>query len=147
MFYIGFRKKTRGQLADNPDMVLHQQQQQNVNSPHNTPSCTHNQIAVTISLLDTPPQPPTLVLQSCPRKLSFLHWFYKVVREQGCDYIGFIRLSARIVVFTLVLQGLSADHGVLHWFSNEISRTPRGHPGHGFAPTAVAHGKFTSQHP
>ena len=42
----------------------------------------------------------------CPRKVLFLHWFYKVVREKGCFYIGFIRLPAGNVVFTLVLQRL-----------------------------------------
>ena len=31
------------------------------------------------------------------------HWFYYVVREKGWSYIGFARLSAKKVVFTLVL--------------------------------------------
>ena len=48
-----------------------------------------------------------LVLLGCPRKWLFLHWFYKVVREKCCFYIGFIRLSAKNVVFTLVLRRLS----------------------------------------
>ena len=34
----------------------------------------------------------TLVLQGCPRKVLFLHWFYKVVREKCCFYIGFTRV-------------------------------------------------------
>ena len=65
----------------------------------------------------------TLVLQGCPRKVlafqsvckvvrekcCFL-WFYKVVREKCCFYIGFTRLSAKKVVFTLVLEGLSAKN-------------------------------------
>ena len=34
----------------------------------------------------------TLVLQGCPRKVLFLHWFYKVVREQYCFCIGFRRV-------------------------------------------------------
>ena len=46
-----------------------------------------------------------LVLLGCPRKVLFLHWFYKVVREKYCFYIGFTRLSTKSVVFTLVLQG------------------------------------------
>ena len=49
-----------------------------------------------------------LVFLGCPRKRLFLHWFYKVVREKCCFYIGFTRLSAKSVVFTLVLQWLSA---------------------------------------
>ena len=33
-----------------------------------------------------------LVLQGCPRKVLFLHWFCKVVREKCCFYIGFTRV-------------------------------------------------------
>ena len=33
-----------------------------------------------------------LVLQGCPRKMLFLHWFYKVVREKCCFYIGFTKV-------------------------------------------------------
>ena len=33
-----------------------------------------------------------LVLLGCPRTRLFLHWFYKVVREQCCLYIGFRRV-------------------------------------------------------
>ena len=33
-----------------------------------------------------------LVLLGCPRKRLFLHWFYKVVREKCCFYIGFTRV-------------------------------------------------------
>ena len=51
-----------------------------------------------------------LVFLGCPRKMLFLHWFYKVVREKCCFYVGFTRLSANNVVFTLVLQGLSAQN-------------------------------------
>ena len=51
-----------------------------------------------------------LVFLGCPRKRLFLHWFYKVVREKGCFYTGFIRLSAKNVVFTMVLQGLSTKN-------------------------------------
>ena len=60
--------------------------------------------------------PPTkiiekaLVFLGCPRKSLFLHWFYKVVREKACFYSGFTRLSAKNVVFTLVLKGLSAKN-------------------------------------
>ena len=36
----------------------------------------------------------TLVLQGCPRTVVFLQWFYKVVSDKGCFYIGFTRLSA-----------------------------------------------------
>ena len=34
----------------------------------------------------------TLILIGCPRKRLFLHWFYKVVREQCCFYIGFTKV-------------------------------------------------------
>ena len=33
-----------------------------------------------------------MVLRGCPRKLLFLHWFYKVVREKCCFYIGFTKV-------------------------------------------------------
>ena len=33
-----------------------------------------------------------LVLLGCPLKWLFLHWFYKVVREKCCFYIGFTRV-------------------------------------------------------
>ena len=33
-----------------------------------------------------------LVLLGCPRKRLNLHWFYKVVREQCCFYIGFTKV-------------------------------------------------------
>ena len=49
-----------------------------------------------------------LVFLGCPRKMLFLQWFYKIVRENGCFYIGFVRLSASNAVFTLVLRRLSA---------------------------------------
>ena len=39
-------------------------------------------------------------LKGCPRKMLFLHWFYKVVREKHCFYIGFTRLSATSVAST-----------------------------------------------
>ena len=60
-----------------------------------------------------------LVFLGCPRKSLFFHWFYKVVREKCCFFIGFTRLSSKSVVFSLVLQGLSAKNGVLHWFYKE----------------------------
>ena len=52
----------------------------------------------------------TLVLQGCPRKVLFLHWFYKVVREKCCFYIGFTRVVREKWCFTLVLQGKLADN-------------------------------------
>ena len=33
-----------------------------------------------------------LVFLGCPRKVLFLHWFYKVVRGKCCFYIGFGRV-------------------------------------------------------
>ena len=45
-----------------------------------------------------------------------LHWFYKVVGEKACFYIGFTRLSAKSIVFTLVLQGCPRKVLFLHWF-------------------------------
>ena len=48
--------------------------------------------------------------------MLFLHWFYKVVHEKCCFYIGFTRLSTKRVVFTLVLQGCPRKMLFLHWF-------------------------------
>ena len=33
-----------------------------------------------------------LVLQGCPRTVLVFHWFYKVVREKSCFFIGFRRV-------------------------------------------------------
>jgi len=52
-----------------------------------------------------------LVLRGCPRKIVFLHWFYKVVREQWWFYIGFTSLSATHADFTLVLLGCPRTTG------------------------------------
>ena len=66
-----------------------------------------------------------MVLLGCPRKRLFLQWFYKVVREKGCFFIGFIRLSAGSVVFSLVLEGLSAKNVKKPVLKQDFSWTTR----------------------
>ena len=51
-----------------------------------------------------------LVLLGCPRKRLFLHWFYKVVREKCCFYIGFTRVVREKPYKTLVESTLFVDN-------------------------------------
>ena len=64
---------------------------------------THNGLTKDSQRTHTKIIEKALVLLGCPRKMMFLHWFYKVVREKCCFYTVFMRLSAKNVVF-------------LHWF-------------------------------
>ena len=118
-----------------------QQQQQDVNWPHNSLSCRIESL-ISRSLARSHSQ--RTHTRFTPKSLK-KHWFYKVVRDKGCFYIGFTRLSAKKVVFTLILQGLSAKNGVLHWFYKENSRTTRGQPGHGFGRSSSSRSSSSSR--
>ena len=52
----------------------------------------------------------TLVLQGCPRKVLFLHWFYKVVREKCCFYIGFTKVVREKLYKTCVKSTFFVDN-------------------------------------
>ena len=52
----------------------------------------------------------TLVLQGCPRKRLFLHWFYKVVREKCCFYIGFTKVVREKPYKTLLKSTFFVDN-------------------------------------
>ena len=102
VFYIGFTREPPGQLADTPDMVLHQQQQQQaVNSPHNTSSYTIESLIFARSLTRTHKQNKTIAwevtfarslvadppnLQAYPWEVTFSLWFYIgfTLVSQGC---------------------------------------------------------------
>ena len=109
-FYIGFTRVVREKpckalskssfFVDNPPGMV---------SPHGLTTdsqWTHNGLTKDSQWTHTRFTPKSL----------FLHWFYKVVREKGCFYIGFTRLSAKNDVFTLVLQGCPRNMLFLHWF-------------------------------
>jgi len=51
-----------------------------------------------------------MVLQGRPRKVLCLYWFYKVVRDNCCFYMGFTRLSAKSCV--------------LYWFHKVVRGQP-----------------------
>ena len=135
-FYKGCPRKTWKNLCKN-NIVRGQpaghglgtgEEGEHASLPHNSPSYRIESL-ISRSLARSHSQ--RTHTRVTPKSLK-KHWFCKVVREKGCFYIGFTRLSAKKVVFTLVLQGLSAKNGVLHWFYKENSRTTRGQPGHGF---------------
>ena len=84
---------------------------------------THNGLTKDSQRTHTKIIEKALVLLGCPRKRLFLHWFYKVVREKCCFYNSFIRLSAKHVVFTLVLQGLSAKNLIKPYPNQDFSWT------------------------
>ena len=51
-----------------------------------------------------------MVLQGCPRKVLFLHWFYKVVREKCCVNNGFTRVVRENHCKTCVKSTFFADY-------------------------------------
>ena len=68
-----------------------------------------------------------LVLLGCPRKMLFLHWFCKVVREKCCFYIGFARVVRESPCKTCVKTTFLADNPGTIWTRRR--RSSRTHPG------------------
>ena len=52
----------------------------------------------------------SLVLQGCPRKRLFFHWFYKVVREKCCFFNGFKRVVREKPYKTLLKSTFFVDN-------------------------------------